>query len=147
MELRGELAVLGIRSRPAVNRRAGAGPSDDGHWVLDGAATTLPVVQDSPFELHAGDRVGFVGPNGAGKTTFMKLLSGVDTPEGGDIRYHAGARFGMLQQVAEFAPGRTVFAEAKSAFDYQSDITDNDSVFSVAMIITGSCQLKIETLF
>lgn len=54
MELRGELAVLGIRSRPAVNRRAGAGPSDDGHWVLDGAATTLPVVESSPFELHAG---------------------------------------------------------------------------------------------
>jgi len=52
--LRSELAVLGIRSRPAVSRRAGAGPSDDGHWVLDGAATTLPVVDSSPFELHAG---------------------------------------------------------------------------------------------
>jgi len=54
LDLRSELAVLGIRSRPAVSRRAGAGPSDDGHWVLDGAATTLPVAPDSPFELHAG---------------------------------------------------------------------------------------------
>lgn len=53
-ELRSELAVLGIRSRPAVHRRAGAGPSDDGHWLLDGAAATLPVVPSSPFELHAG---------------------------------------------------------------------------------------------
>lgn len=52
--LRSELAVLGIRSRPAVHRRAGAGPSDDGHWVLDGVAATLPVVEDSPFELHPG---------------------------------------------------------------------------------------------
>jgi ATP-binding cassette subfamily F protein 3 len=76
-----------------------------------------PLFEGVTFELHAGDRVGFVGPNGAGKTTFMRLLCGVDTPEGGEIRYHAGARFGMLQQVAEFAPGRTVFAEAKSAFD------------------------------
>ncbi|HEX4110027.1 MAG TPA: MSMEG_0568 family radical SAM protein [Solirubrobacteraceae bacterium] len=46
--------MLGIRSRPAVSRRAGAGPSDDGHWVLDGRATTLPVVPSSPFELHPG---------------------------------------------------------------------------------------------
>lgn len=53
-DVRSELAVLGIRSRPAVSRRAGAGPSDDGHWMLDGRQTTLPVVEDSPFELHTG---------------------------------------------------------------------------------------------
>jgi radical SAM protein (TIGR04043 family) len=53
-QLRSELAVLGVRSRPALSRPAGAGPSDDGHWVLDGIAATLPVVPSSPFELHAG---------------------------------------------------------------------------------------------
>jgi radical SAM protein (TIGR04043 family) len=53
-QLRSELAVAGVRSRPAVSRPAGAGPSDDGHWVLDGIATTLPIVASSPFELHAG---------------------------------------------------------------------------------------------
>jgi len=53
-QLRSELAVAGVRSRPAVSRPAGAGPSDDGHWLLDGIATTLPVVDSSPFELHAG---------------------------------------------------------------------------------------------
>jgi radical SAM protein (TIGR04043 family) len=53
-QLRSELAVAGLRSRPALSRPAGAGPSDDGHWVLDGVAATLPVVAGSPFELHAG---------------------------------------------------------------------------------------------
>ena len=53
-QLRSELAVLGVRSRPALSRPAGAGPSDDGHWVLDGIAATLPVAPSSPFELHAG---------------------------------------------------------------------------------------------
>lgn len=53
-QLRSELAVLGVRSRPALSRPAGAGPSDDGHWMLDGVAATLPVVASSPFELHAG---------------------------------------------------------------------------------------------
>ena len=76
-----------------------------------------PLFEAVSFELHAGERVGFVGPNGAGKTTLMRLLCGVDPPESGAIKFHAGARFGMLHQVAEFPPGRTVFDEAKSAFD------------------------------
>jgi len=76
-----------------------------------------PLFEEVSFELHAGERIGFVGPNGAGKTTLMKLLAQLDTPDRGAIKYHAGARFGMLLQVAEFPAGRTVFEEAKSAFD------------------------------
>jgi radical SAM protein (TIGR04043 family) len=55
LELRTELAIRGLRSiAPPVRRRAGAGPSDDGHWQLSGdgcAAATLPMAQDSPFAL------------------------------------------------------------------------------------------------
>jgi len=76
-----------------------------------------PLFEDVTFELHAGERVGFVGPNGAGKTTLMKVLGGIDEPEGGEVKYHAGARHGTLLQLAEFGPGQTLFAEAKTAFD------------------------------
>ena len=34
LDLRTELAVRGLRSAPPLQRRAGAGPSDDGHWKL-----------------------------------------------------------------------------------------------------------------
>ncbi len=54
LELRTQLAVHGLRSRPSVARRGGAGPSDDGHWALDGVAAALPVLEDSPFELREG---------------------------------------------------------------------------------------------
>ena len=47
----------------------------------------------------------------------MKLIAGDDTPDRGDIRLHAGARLGLLAQVAHFPGGRTLFDEAKSAFD------------------------------
>ena len=76
-----------------------------------------PLFNDVEFELHAGERVGFVGPNGAGKTTLMKLIAGDNSPDRGDIRLHAGARLGLLSQVAHFPGGRTLFDEAKSAFD------------------------------
>jgi radical SAM protein (TIGR04043 family) len=47
--LRAELAVAGLRSAPPLRRRAGAGPSDDGHWTLDGRPATLPMAPDSPW--------------------------------------------------------------------------------------------------
>jgi ATP-binding cassette, subfamily F, member 3 len=71
---------------------------------------------DVSFELFHGERVGFVGPNGSGKTTLMRILAGQDTPDSGDVRYHAGAKAMLLEQHEEFPPGRTLFDEAKSAF-------------------------------
>ena len=76
-----------------------------------------PLFEGVGFEIHAGERVGFVGPNGAGKTTLVRILAGLDEPDSGKVTLHAGARLGMLQQDAAFAPGRTLFDEAKSAFD------------------------------
>src|ERR1700722_2720828 len=76
-----------------------------------------PLFQNVGFELFAGERVGLVGPNGIGKTTLLKLLAGFDPPDTGDVRLHAGARIALLRQQPEFAPGRTLFAEAKTALD------------------------------
>jgi ATP-binding cassette subfamily F protein 3 len=76
-----------------------------------------PLFEQVSFEIHAGQRIGFVGPNGAGKSTLLRILAGQDEPDSGKVTLHAGARLGMLQQDAQFAPGRTLFDEAKSAFD------------------------------
>ncbi len=50
--LHAELAVLGIRAAPPLRRRSGAGPSDDGPWVLNGAPTTGPIAGDTPSALR-----------------------------------------------------------------------------------------------
>jgi len=76
-----------------------------------------PLFEQIGFELHAGERVGLVGPNGAGKTTLLRLLAGLDRPDDGSVRLHAGARIALLTQQPEFAPGRTLFEEAKTALD------------------------------
>ncbi|MEA2193171.1 MAG: hypothetical protein QOI73_3292, partial [Solirubrobacteraceae bacterium] len=49
--LRSELAVLGIRAAPPLRRRSGAGPSDDGHWMVDGSPMTVPMAPASPWAL------------------------------------------------------------------------------------------------
>src|SRR5260370_11069920 len=47
----------------------------------------------------------------------MRILAGLDTPDPGDVRLHAGAHSRLLAQDPEFPAERTLFAEAKSAFD------------------------------
>src|SRR5438552_17077094 len=76
-----------------------------------------PLFEDIGFELQSGERVGLVGPNGVGKTTLLRLLAGLDRPDDGEVRLHAGARVALLRQQPEFTPGQTLFAEAKSALD------------------------------
>ena len=76
-----------------------------------------PLFEDVGFELYAGDRVALVGPNGAGKTTLMRLLAGLDKPDDGESRLHAGARAGLLQQHPDIDGSPTLFAEARSALD------------------------------
>src|SRR5438045_4561272 len=76
-----------------------------------------PLFEDIGFELQAGERVGLVGPNGVGKTTLLRLLAGLDRPDDGQVRLHAGARVSLLRQQPEFAPGQTLLAEARSALD------------------------------
>ena len=76
-----------------------------------------PLFSGVGFELHAGERVGLVGPNGVGKTTLLKVLAGLDRPDVGEVRLHAGSRVALLRQQPEFAPGRTLFAQARAALD------------------------------
>src|SRR6266853_1204503 len=59
----------------------------------------VPLFENVGFELHAGERVG------------------LDKPDDGDLRLHAGARVALLRQQPDFAPDRTLFTEAKSALD------------------------------
>ena len=51
-----DLALLGFRGRPPVSRSAGAGPSADGHLVIDGLNAAIPRNADSPF-VFDGTRV------------------------------------------------------------------------------------------
>jgi radical SAM protein (TIGR04043 family) len=54
LALRADLAVRGVRVDAPVRRRAGAGPSDDGHVFLGGIGTALPISPTSPYEVTGG---------------------------------------------------------------------------------------------
>ncbi len=50
-----DVAIQGIRLLDApVSRQSGAGPSDDGHVLLGGIGTAIPINPDSPFTINRG---------------------------------------------------------------------------------------------
>lgn len=51
---RAELALRGVASDAPVRRPDGAGPSDDGHVLVDGANAALPLNPHSPYSVRDG---------------------------------------------------------------------------------------------
>ena len=54
LAVRSALAVRGVRTETSVRRGPGAGPSDDGHLVVDGVNAALPIDPGSPFVVRDG---------------------------------------------------------------------------------------------
>src|ERR1700744_5969691 len=56
------------------------------------------VIRDFTLRVHRGDRIGIVGPNGAGKTTLLKILTGVLSPDAGNVKLGTGLEMARLEQ-------------------------------------------------
>jgi len=58
--------------------------------------------------ISEGDRVGVIGPNGAGKTTMLRILSGDEEPDDGELHRRRLLRVAMVAQDDVFESGATV---------------------------------------
>ncbi|HWM94787.1 MAG TPA: ABC-F family ATP-binding cassette domain-containing protein [Thermoanaerobaculia bacterium] len=67
-----------------------------------------PLFEGLSFGLSEGDRVGLIGPNGSGKSTFLRILAGMEEPDGGTRAVRRGTRVGYVPQDPVFPPGKTV---------------------------------------
>ena len=46
---------------------------------------TVKALQEVSFDIEKGELLGLIGPNGAGKSTTVKILTGILTPDGGEV--------------------------------------------------------------
>ena len=71
------------------------------------------------FSLPPAGIVGVVGPNGAGKTTLIKMLTGVDEPDSGEIKVGETVKIVSVGQerMEELNGDKTVFEEISEGLD------------------------------
>ena len=67
-----------------------------------------PLLTEVSLGLGAGQRVGVVGRNGDGKTTLLRILSGLEEPDGGRVSQSRSLRLGYLTQGDDLEPSATV---------------------------------------
>ncbi len=70
---------------------------------------------DACFRLEAHDRLALVGPNGAGKTTMLKIITGHEDADSGNVVFAKGAVVGYLEQEAIEMEDRSIFDEVISS--------------------------------
>ena len=71
--------------------------------------------RDVSFAVEEGERLGLIGPNGSGKTTLIRILSGEEHADGGEIAVRKGVRMSHVEQSPVFDPTRTVGEVLESA--------------------------------
>src|SRR6266567_1456183 len=69
------------------------------------------------WQITDRERVGLCGPNGSGKTTLLRMMAGLEEPDSGGVLKPATLTVGYLPQDGLTHTGRSVFEEAKTAFD------------------------------
>ncbi|MDN5797615.1 MAG: ATP-binding cassette domain-containing protein [Intrasporangium sp.] len=72
---------------------------------------TTHVLDDVSIGVLTGDRIGVVGVNGGGKTTLLRVMAGLQEPDGGRMTRQGGEggiRVGMLAQDDTLDPAWTV---------------------------------------
>lgn len=78
--------------------------------VLEGVRKSFGsrlVVSSADLTLRQGERVCLFGPSGCGKTTLLRLISGLEKPDAGDIRRPAGLRWACHFQEDRLLPWYT----------------------------------------
>ena len=95
--------------------------------ILDGA--------DLAVEPRA--RIGVVGPNGGGKSTLLKILAGLEAPDGGEVSRRRGTRVAYLDQ----HPAGDDRTPLETVLDARPDLVELDRELTELAAQLGSAEV------
>ncbi|HSV64675.1 MAG TPA: MSMEG_0568 family radical SAM protein [Mycobacteriales bacterium] len=91
LRTRVDVAIRGVRLDAPVRRRGGAGPSDDGHLLVDGRNAALPLDPASPYTVRDG-RLLFEGADAGLAVELVRRPRFYDLVTADGVRYERLAR-------------------------------------------------------
>jgi energy-dependent translational throttle protein EttA len=76
------------------------------------------LIDDLSFKVPPGAIVGVIGPNGAGKSTLMKLITGVEKPDSGEVKIGHTVKLAYVDQSrGALDPKKNVWQEVSGGAD------------------------------
>ena len=102
-------------------------------------------IKNVNFTIRKGEKVAFVGENGAGKTTFIKLLTGMLQPSGGEILINginakdlnAADKYNSMASVFQEPARFTTFTIADNVFLGDVDKERDEKAIDNALAFAG----------
>jgi len=58
----------------------------------------LTILDNFSYSFNKGERIGVIGKNGVGKSTFLKIITGEENPDSGEVNTGATIEFGHYRQ-------------------------------------------------
>ena len=109
-------------------------------------------INDLSLDIYQGEIFGFLGPNGAGKTTAMKIMTGLITPDRGDVKIFghsildeyekAMAHVGCIIEIPETYPYLSAYDNLRQLARFYPDV-DGKRIEEV-LELTGMLRYKNE---
>ena len=69
----------------------------------------IPLLKDITFKVDDHDKIAIIGVNGAGKTTILKIISGEEEYDGGNLFCNKELSLGYLKQQHDLNMDKTVY--------------------------------------
>lgn len=66
------------------------------------------ILREASFSIEPDDKIGLIGVNGSGKSTVLKMISGMESIDGGKRQVNSGATIVYLPQQPDLDDERTV---------------------------------------
>lgn len=68
----------------------------------------LVLFENLSFGVNKDQKIAFIAKNGTGKTSILRMLSGQDSPDTGQVNYRKGIRVSFLEQEPDMNPDLTI---------------------------------------
>jgi ABC transport system ATP-binding/permease protein len=98
----------------------------------------LMLFENISFTVSEGQKVALIARNGAGKSTLLDILSGKETPDGGQVIVTNNIRIGYFQQIPNLKQEHTVIEEV-----FNSDNEKLRTVKEFELAVAHNDQKKI----
>ena len=106
---------------------------------------------DTAFSINEGEKVGLIGINGTGKSTLLKIVAGLEEPDGGSVVRGRSLYIRYLPQIPEVVESDTVLQSVERENASEPHFTSRDELLASAKNILNKLgitdhEAKIGTL-